>query len=183
MSLLSRIELDWLELCFCAGWSGLTTVAMLANSLSAVMGADWTRNLSRHRTSGAGSCLKACRRTARGQVQSKISMVKRTCHFKILTSLDATSIWSNAVPRSVRLGVGELRMREAYCLGAVVLTYPALVHLYRNTNVSHTLKATGTVFGFLIVRVCATSDVKGPNQVLSTKYPIFHAHRSRTSKV
>lgn len=37
----------------------LTMLAMLTNSLSPVMGADWTRNLSRHLVPGAGSCFMA----------------------------------------------------------------------------------------------------------------------------
>lgn len=41
-----------------------TTDAMLENSWSGVIAADWTRNLSRHLVPGAGSCFIAWSRTA-----------------------------------------------------------------------------------------------------------------------
>jgi hypothetical protein len=41
-----------------------STEAMLAKSLSEVIGAHWTRNLSRHLASRGGSCFIACRRTS-----------------------------------------------------------------------------------------------------------------------
>lgn len=75
-------------------------LAMLEKSLSAEIGADCTRNLSRHRESRGGSAFMACRMTITLHVSVIQAVVTRqhTCHVEVLTRLNATSIWADAVP-------------------------------------------------------------------------------------
>lgn len=115
----------------------LTTDAMLANSLSAVMGADWTRNLSLHFASSGGSDFIACRRTNAGVSRHAIPCcclvaTQRTRDIKVLARLDTARIWSNAVPIGEKkkmldrlvdmVAVESQRRGHSYCLGAVVFT-------------------------------------------------------------
>ena len=64
LALLNAVELDTLlvnmfQMRSCVQMNDHTTVAILSNSLSAVTGADCTRNLSLHLASGAGSSFMA----------------------------------------------------------------------------------------------------------------------------
>ena len=101
---------------------------MLLNSLSPVMGADWTRNLSRHLASGGGSCFMACSSTDSGQ---RPGMNKYIFSWGIpVTSKSAPGSMRPALGRTQYLdGHGQTGLehivagsRSPYCFGAVVLT-------------------------------------------------------------
>lgn len=83
----------------------------------------------------------------------------RTRDIKVLARLDAAGIWPDAVSR-LSACAGDWGS-GAYCFGAVVLTC-SLATAGRARQGARTLNATGVEFGFLMVRVLATSTVKGP---------------------
>lgn len=84
---------------------------------------------------------------------------RHTGDIKVLSWFDSAGIWAHAVSSTFRMGViiasrleGVLFRRSCFDLSGVsrgILT--------GGNNGSHTLKATGVVFGFLMVRVWETS--------------------------
>ena len=142
-----------------------TTDGMFELSFSPGTATDWTRNLSRHFASGGGSSFIACNRTA-GLVNIITigCMIFLTLNLYLRTWINATRVWSYAVPRRWRL----FKQRQpwspdspTYCFGAVVLTYHSCQHDNELSLLSLrgklTLKATGSLCGLRSRRIWETS--------------------------
>src|SRR3569833_3294090 len=130
------------------------------NSLSPVMGTDWTSNLSRHLKSRGVSCFIACCSTGRGgkQVSQRSEGISCCCldleptrHFNIVVGFDATRVWPHTISmtyqptkniaRCIRGGCGF-----SYCLGTNKKTKKERVSIGQpdkreaNSGLRHTLK-------------------------------------------
>jgi hypothetical protein len=96
-----------------------------ANSSSGLTRTDWTRNLSLHLASGAGSSFIACSSTARHQpVESddranpQVTNLARRHVYRVLCARN----WGGRSNWRCLVEVRNRMPRGTHCLGAVVLT-------------------------------------------------------------
>ena len=123
--------------------------------------------MSRHFASDGGSSFIACSRTSSAN-QHSVSSVPRqliTLNFNILSWFDPSRVRPNAIPaQMVRLVANSIVEDDSYCFGAVVLT--SVESVFEPVKAGYqkvlTLKATGSLFGFLSRKTSVTSFVKGP---------------------
>lgn len=104
-----------------------------ANSMSLVTATDWTRNLSLHLASAAGSSFIACRRT-RAEKLARVHYIETaeeipTLNIDLFTGLHTAGVGAHTVAIHSQISNTKTKIRKlqpktvgTYCLGAVVLT-------------------------------------------------------------